>query len=256
MRLSSIVRAGIVAACAVGAASAQTSVDRTFKASSQNCRDVQWSADILRDYPGIAGACQRVEQRDGRTFVKLQGTVKSVSKAGGELKVDFKDGETLTLAPTATTMLYVGGVETPVPQLYRGAKLNFYVPEDRLTAQFFADDSSAQSVEIPIVREQSAAREPVQLAQSEDRQAVAARELPATAGGLPLVGWSAVLMILIGTGVTVYRMLQGSSPGRPKRRVNVSSASRAHHVETSIAGVARPCQRSSVDRKQARPCAP
>ena len=169
MRFSSIVCAGIVAACAVGPASAQTSVDRTFKASSQDCRDVQWSADILRDYPGIAGACQRVEQRDGRTFVKFQGTVKSVSKDGGELKIDFKDGETLTLAPTATTMLYMGGVETPVSQLYRGAKLNFYVPEDRLTAQFFADDSGAKSVEIPIVREQAAALEPSQAAQSEDR---------------------------------------------------------------------------------------
>ena len=156
MRFSSIVCAGIVAACAVGPASAQTSVDRTFKASSQDCRDVQWSADILRDYPGIAGACQSVEQRDGRTFVKFQGT----------------------------------------------------------------DDSSARSVEIPVVREQSAAREPVQLAQSEDRHAVPAGELPATAGGLPLVGWSAVLMILIGTGVTVYRMLQGSPPARPKRRVS------------------------------------
>jgi hypothetical protein len=43
---------------------------------------------------------------------------------------------------------------------------------------------------------------------------------PATAGGLPLVGWSAVLMILIGTGVTVFRMLQGAPPGRPKRRVS------------------------------------
>ena len=45
-------------------------------------------------------------------------------------------------------------------------------------------------------------------------------EVPATAGGLPLVGWFAVLTILIGTGVTVYRMLQGSPPGRPKRRVS------------------------------------
>jgi hypothetical protein len=216
MRFTSIVCAGIVA-CAVGPASAQTSVDRTFKASSQDCRDVQWSADILRDYPGIGGACQRVEQRDGRTFVKFQGTVKSVSNDGRELKVDFKDGETLTLAPTATTVLYMGGVETPVSQLYRGAKLNFYVPEDRLTAQFFADDPGARNVEIPIVREQAAAREPSQPARSEDRHTVAALELPATGGAMPLVGWSAVLMILIGTGVTVYRMLQGSPP---KRRVN------------------------------------
>jgi hypothetical protein len=220
MRFSSIVCAGIVAACAVGPASAQTSVDRTFKASSQECRDVQWSADILRDYPGIGGACQRVEQRNGRTFVKFQGTVKAVSSDGRQLKVAFKDGQTLTLAPTATTVLYMGGVETPVSQLYSGAKLNFYVPEDRLTAQFFADDSSAKSVEVPIVREQSAAPERAQLAQREDRQIVAARELPATAGGLPLVGWSAVLMILIGTGVTVYRMLRGSPRLPPKRRVS------------------------------------
>ena len=220
MRLSSIVCAGIVAACGVGAASAQTSVDRTFKASSQDCRDVQWSADILRDYPGIGGACQRVEQRDGRTFVKFQGTVKSVSKDGRQLEIDFKDGETLMLAPTATTVLYMGGVETPVSQLYRGAKLNFYVPEDRLAVQFFADDSSARSVEVPIVREQSAAREPSQLARSEDRQTLAARELPATAGGLPLVGWSAVLLILIGTTVTVVRMLRGSPRLPPKRRIN------------------------------------
>jgi hypothetical protein len=220
MRFSSIVCAGIVAACAVGPASAQTSVDRTFKASSQECGDVQWSADILRDYPGIAGACQRVEQRDGRTFVKFQGTVKAVRNDGRELEVDFKDGQTLTLAPTATTVLYVGGVETPVAQLYRGAELNFYVPEDRLTAQFFADDQGAKSVEIPIVREESAAREPSQLAQSEDRHMAAARELPATAGMLPLVGWSAVLLILIGTGVSVVRMLQGSPRLPPKRRVN------------------------------------
>lgn len=220
MRLSSIVCAGIVAACGVGAASAQTSVDRTFKASSQDCRDVQWSADILRDYPGIGGACQRVEQRDGRTFVKFQGTVKSVSKDGRQLEIDFKDGETLMLAPTATTVLYMGGVETPVSQLYRGAKLNFYVPEDRLAVQFFADDSSARGVEVPIVREQSVAREPSQLAQSEDRQTLAARELPATAGGLPLVGWSAVLLILIGTAVTVVRMLRGAPRLPQKRRVN------------------------------------
>ena len=142
MRFSSIVAAGILAACAVGAASAQTSVDRTFTA-------------------------------------------------------------------TSTTVLYMGGIETPIAKLYRGAKLNFYVPEDRLTAQFFADDSGTKIVEVPIVREQVAARE-----------IVAARELPATGSSLPLVGWSAVLLILVGTAVTVHRMLRGSSPSaRPKHRI-------------------------------------
>ena len=213
MRLSTIIYAGIVAACTAASASAQTSVDRTFKASSQDCRKVQWSADILNDYPGIGGACQSVEQRDGRTFVKLQGTVEAVSHDGRQLEVAFKDGQTLTLAPTDTTVLYMGGVETPIAKLHRGDRLNFYVPEDRLTAQFFADDSGDKSVgdksvEVPIVKEPTATR-------------VAARELPATASGLPLIGWSAVLLIMIGSTVTVYRMLRGGSPPtRTKRRVN------------------------------------
>jgi hypothetical protein len=194
MRLSSIVFAGIVAACAISAASAQTSVDRTFTASSRDCRDVQWSPDLRRDYPGLGAACQGVEHRDGRTFVKLQGTVQTVSRDGRQLKVDFKDGQTLTLAMGATTVLYVGGVETPIAKLYPGAKLNFYVPEDRLAARFFADDSSTKSVEVPIVRERVAT--------------LAALELPTTGSSLPLIAWFAVLLILVATSVTVYRMLR------------------------------------------------
>lgn len=41
---------------------------------------------------------------------------------------------------------------------------------------------------------------------------------------LPLIGWAAVLLIVVGTSVTVYRMLRdGSLPPRPKRRANGSS---------------------------------
>jgi hypothetical protein len=130
MRFSSMVFAGIVAACAVSAASAQASVDRTFTASSRDCRDVQWSADLRRDYPG------RVN-------------------------------------------------------------LNFCVPEDRLVASFFADDSGTKSVAVPIVREQVATLAALDLL-----------DLPTTGSSLPLVGWFAVLVIFVGTGVTVYRMLR------------------------------------------------
>jgi hypothetical protein len=42
---------------------------------------------------------------------------------------------------------------------------------------------------------------------------------------LPLVGWAAVLLIMVGTGVTVYRMLRDGSlpPPRSKRRANGSN---------------------------------
>lgn len=194
MRFSNIAFAGIVAACAISAASAQTSFGRTFTASSRDCRDVQWSPDLRRDYPGIGAACQSVEQRAGRTFVKLQGTVERVSRDGQQLTAKLKHGQTLTLALGETTVLYIGGIETPIAKLYPGAKLNFYVPEDRLAADFFADDSGAKSVEVPIVREQVAT--------------LAVLDLPATGSSLPLVGWAAVLLIFVSTAVTVYRMLR------------------------------------------------
>ena len=194
MRFSTIVFASIVAACGIGAASARTSVDRTFTASTRECRDVRWSADLVRDYPGIGAACQSVEQRGGRIYVKLQGTVETVSRDGRQLKVDLKNGQALTLAMGATSVLYVGGIETPIASLYPGAKLIFYLPEDRLAAHFFADDSGTKSVAVPIVRDQVAT--------------LAALELPATGSSLPLVGWCAVSLIFIATGVTVYRMLR------------------------------------------------
>lgn len=210
MRLSLIVSMGILAAFAVGAASAQTSVDRTFKAEGENCRDVEWSKEILRDYPGIGAACQSVEHRAGKTYVKFQGTVKEIINNGQQVRIDFRQGDTLTLAPPPNAVLYVDGRETPMSQLRRGAQLNFYVPEDQLTAHFFAGDRAATSVAVPIVSEPIVAREQSHPAmETRERQAVAARELPATGSSLPLVAWSAVMLIAAGSGMTLYRMFQG-----------------------------------------------
>lgn len=53
MRLSVPLSTAILAASAITAASAQTSVDRTFKVAGEDCRDVEWSQEILREYPSI-----------------------------------------------------------------------------------------------------------------------------------------------------------------------------------------------------------
>lgn len=209
MRLSFVVAVGILAAFAVGAASAQTSVDRTFKAGGENCRDVEWSKEILREYPGIGAACQSVERRAGKTYVKFQGTVREVINNGQQVRINFKQGETLTLAPPANAVLYVDGRKTPMSQLQRGARLNFYVPEDQLTAHFFADDSGATSVAVPIVSESIVAREQSHPAMAPaDRQAVAAQELPATGSSLPLVAWFAVMLVAAASAMTLYRMFR------------------------------------------------
>jgi hypothetical protein len=209
MRLSLLLSAPILAALAISATSAQTSVDRTFKAAGEECRDVEWSRDILREYPGIGVACQSVEHRAGKTYVKFQGTVKDVIDQGQRIRIDFRQGDTLTLAPPANTVLYMDGRQTPVANLQRGTKLNFYVPEDQLTAQFFADDTATRSVVVPIVSEQAVVREQSQPApETMERQNVAALELPATASNLPFVVWLAVMFIAAGAGATtLFRWL-------------------------------------------------
>jgi hypothetical protein len=207
MRFSALVSTAVLAAFAAIAASAQTSVDRTFKAEGEDCRDVQWSKEVLREYPGIGAACQSVEHRAGKTYVKFSGTVREVIDNGRQVRIAFKEGETLTLAPPSNAVLYMDGRETPVSQLRRGMALNFYVPEDQLTAQFFADDTATRGVEVPIVKDQAVVRQESQPAQpATESQSVAARELPATWSTLPLVAWSAVMLILAGAGATLIRM--------------------------------------------------
>lgn len=210
MRLSFVLSTAVLAALAATSAFAQTSVDRTFKAGGENCRDVEWSQDILREYPGIGAACQSVEHRAGKTYVKFQGTVKEVIDQGQRIRIDFRQGDTLTLAPPANAVLYMDGQETPVSKLRTGTKLNFYVPEDQLTAQFFADDTASKTVVVPIVSEQTVVNEQSQPAQAMmERQKVAALELPATASNLPFVAWFAVMFIVAGAvATTMFRWLR------------------------------------------------
>ena len=162
--------AAILIACA-SAASAQGSTDRSFTAVSDNCDSVTWSEQALATYPTIASACQGVEQRNGKRYVKFTGKVKSNQDKGQRLVVNFKDGGEVTLTPPAETNLYIKGKKTPIASLARGDELNFYIAEDRLAAQFpETETASARFVIVPIVvREQQLA------------------SLPHTAGPLPLL---------------------------------------------------------------------
>ena len=79
------------------AATAQTSVDKSFTAVSKDCNGIQWSDRALTLYPTIASACQGVEERNGKTYVKFQGTLKRNVNRGEQLVVNFKDGGEVTL---------------------------------------------------------------------------------------------------------------------------------------------------------------
>jgi hypothetical protein len=164
-----------------------TSVDRSFAPAPKDCADVQWSQRVLQSYPSIADACQAVEQRNGITYVKLEGIVEKVKNGGKEITVDLKDGKPLTFRPTPHTALYLDGQRTQFADVKDGTKLNFYIPEDRLEAQIQPNPERVAFVIVPIAVPDEAALQ---------RQARA--ELPQTAGLLPTVGVAGLLLIVVG----------------------------------------------------------
>jgi hypothetical protein len=196
MRGSSLLLSGLVASVLATAALAQTSIDRSFTTVSKDCPGIQWSAEALKAYPNIAKACQAVEERNGKTYVKFAGTVERNINRGEQLKINFRDGDTLTLSPPANTTLYVNGKETPVANLQRGDSLQFYVPEDEFVAQVAENNTpQTQYVVVPIVYRE-VIREPEQ----------SAAVLPDTAGELPLVALSGLMLLGLGAGLSIARM--------------------------------------------------
>jgi hypothetical protein len=135
-----------------------------------------------------------VEQRNGITYVKFEGTVEAVKNGGKRISVDLQGADELTFHPTPRTTLYIDGERTEFADLEDGAKLNFYVPEDRLEAQLQPDPQRVAFVIFPIVI-------PGESAVSQQAMA----ELPATAGLLPTIGLAGALLIILGFAARVVR---------------------------------------------------
>jgi hypothetical protein len=184
---------GCLLVCGASVASAQTSVDRSFTVDSKSCEGIQWSSEALEMYPTIESACQAVEERDGKTYVKFEGKVKRNVDRGKQLVVDFKDGGEVTLRPPPEMHVYLDGRRTPAAKLQSGDELNFYVPEDRFAAHFPETETvTTRFVVVPMVQPQQTVAE-----QPSERMAA----LPATAGWMPLL--ALLGLTTIGTGVVL-----------------------------------------------------
>lgn len=195
MRRPILILGGAAISLVAAAALAQTSVDRSFTTTSKNCNGVNWSAEALKAYPNIASACQAVEERNGKTYVKFEGRVERNINRGEQIAINFRDGDTMTLSPPANTQLYVNGKKTPVADLQRGDQLNFYVPEDQFVAQVH-EETPTQYVVVPIVYRE-VIREPA------PQQAAS---LPHTAGDVPLFALGGFMLLGMGAGLTIVRL--------------------------------------------------
>lgn len=208
MRQMSVILAGTL--CTAATVFAQTSVDRAFEPSPRDCADVRWSQKTLDAVPSIAGACQAVEQRNGKSYVKLSGDVQEVASGGRRVIVDFDDGGELAFTPLAHTRLYLDGKRTDFADLRPGTELNFYIPEDRLQAELQPDIKRAFFIVFPLQlnpgeRVAGDARAPGQLPRP--GSLTRSDSLPATASLWPTVGLAGALLLLLAAGLTLLRRL-------------------------------------------------
>lgn len=196
---------GAVLALAFGTnAFAQRSADAAFTATGASCDEITWSEAALEQYPNIASACQGVMERDGEYYVRFEGEVRRVSERGGRVTIAFEDGDTLTLAPPQNLTLTIDGRTRAPRDLRPGDDLTFYVPEDEVTATFFAGQPETSDPQnVPISAEESSGD---LLAQSGG----AGSELPTTAGFLPLVGVGGLALLGLGSLLTLWRLRTSS----------------------------------------------
>ena len=203
--------AAVALAVAADGARAQTSVDRSFDPSPRQCSDVRWSQAALDAFPSIAEACQGVEQRNGKSYVKLEGVVESVKNEGKRIRVDFEDGEDLTFTPAPQTVLYLDGERTSFSEVNDGMRLNFYVPEDRLQAELQPDPTRIAFVIFPLHLPTATLPESRQSVARADRAQTdqTAMNLPQTASPWPLMGAGGAALLIFAAGMALRRTLRG-----------------------------------------------
>jgi hypothetical protein len=217
-----ICAAGMLAATGASAqialtGSDETSVDRSFDPTPKDCADVRWSQAALNAFPSIGSACQAVEQRDGKTYVKFTGRVEKVGDMGNRIRVDFDDGSEITFTPAPQTVLYIDGKRTPFSEVRENMDLNFYVPEDRLQAELREDPSRVAFIVFPFDAPTVPANQRVAQAGPEASRtrgtdssperfaATDAAELPSTAGPLPLLAVGGLSLLVGAAGMTWRR---------------------------------------------------
>lgn len=187
-------------------ASAQRGAEPAFTATGESCEDVTWSEEALERYPNIESACRDVMERDGNYYVRFEGVVRRVADRGNRITIDFEGGDTLTLRPPENLSLTIDGRQRSPRDLLPGDELTFYVPQDQLTATFFAGQpETAEPQEVEIEEEE------ITLAQADDIE-TEEPELPRTAGFLPFFGVGGIVLTSFGALMTLRRRLRLSNP--------------------------------------------
>ena len=98
---------------------------------ANGCGDVRWKGSVLQKFPGIEKSCVGVVTRDGATYVKVSGKVKSKSKEIVTVTLDHTNSD-IKWKPGKGDTVGINGNPMKAMDVAVGQSLHFYVPEDRV----------------------------------------------------------------------------------------------------------------------------
>lgn len=150
-------------------------------AQTVSCDEVQWKQEVLGTYPNIAKACQEVVVRDGKRYVRVEGTVKRIVGDVAVIRLEGTNDE-ISVSPKTSSFFTAANTRIEGKDLNVGQKLRFYLPEERIAVVPSVEEPAV--TEIPVVAAPAPAPEPVAAA----APAAEPEALPKTASPLPLVG--------------------------------------------------------------------
>lgn len=191
----------------------QTDLDPDTETVS--CEQVSWHRDLLGRHPFVDDACHDAVVVNGERWARFE--VEYLGReADGTVQADFQNPEgrssgRATLQFPEDHRVILDGERYTWAAVREGQMLNLYVPEGQYG---FATEPGVSSRQL--ARTTDADTDARQREQDQDRRLARAeprprderqRELPATAGPLPLLGLAGLMSLLGGLGLTVRRQL-------------------------------------------------
>jgi hypothetical protein len=138
----------LVCVTALGTSTAM-SADAPKPEMNNKCADILWNTELLNRFPRVAAGCQEVAVKDGKKYARF--TAKVTAKTSDTITVRFlnvvgQKGRPITIKPSATGKVDMGGKKVGYKDLRKGDTLTFWVPENRVGVISEPGDTSESEI--------------------------------------------------------------------------------------------------------------
>jgi hypothetical protein len=180
----------------------------SIEARGASCDDIEFSAEVLANYPSAREACQEIVTRDGFQYMQVRGEVRTDTTRGSEapLRIYVRGlNETIEARPPAEMTYRIVNVQrqgrpprVDRSRLKRGDVITVLIPISQLE-----DDDTLDEVAFAHAEPNRIA---VVTAVEVEAAPAPARSLPRTAGPWPTVGLLGLLCLAVGGALRAARL--------------------------------------------------